>query len=195
MPARHCLAGLAVAASAIVAAGCGTSAPVSPSGSQAASSSATQHAATCQPSQLRLTVGQKVSEATQQSTLLLVFRNIAATKCYLRGYPRIALADNSGAPLPFSYAQRGDQMLTSRRPGRVALPSGGVAYSAINKTTCTAFASRTAARAWVTPPGDHEPLSLRLPRYPVLGYCGAGDPGHVVDIAPVEQMSVAVLAG
>ncbi len=179
-----------VASAAALVVGCGASA-------SAPSSSRTPYhnGAVCEPSQLRLTAGPRVSEAAQQNTLLLVFSNISATECALRGYPGIALADKTGAKLAFSYRQRGDQMLTTRRPSRVPLPPGGHAYSAINKNTCIAFASRVAVRAEVTPPGDHKSLVLQLPAYPVLGYCGAGDPGHVVDVAPVEPASTDVLAG
>jgi hypothetical protein len=125
---------------------------------------------------------------------LLVFRNISATACVMRGYPAIALADSAGHRLAFSYRQRGDQMLTAALPGPVALPPGGFAYSAVNKNSCVGFASRSAARAGVTPPGQHGPLLLKLQHYPVLGYCGAGDPGHTIDVAPVEPTSADVLA-
>jgi hypothetical protein len=196
MPKRNGLGGLALAASAVLVIGCGASAPVPSSSSTSQTSSPTlyRYGATCQPSQLQLEVGRRISEATEQDTLLLVFRNISATECDLRGYPGVALADSTGAQLAFKYGRHGDQMLTSRRPSLVALPPGGVAYSAINKNSCVTFASRTAVRAEVIPPGDHDPLVLRLPRYPMLGYCGTGDPGHVVDIAPVEPASADVLA-
>jgi hypothetical protein len=190
MPSKSNLRSLVLTASAALAAGCGASAPASGS-----SPTLYHYGAVCQPSQLRLTAGPRVSEATQQHTLLLVFSNISATECDLRGYPGIALTNRTGALLAFTYRQRGDQMLTSRGPSRVNLRPGGVAYSAINKTTCVAFAARVAVRAEVTPPGDRAPLVLRLPAYPVLGYCGARDPGHIVDVAPVEPASTDVLAG
>jgi hypothetical protein len=37
-------------------------------------------------------------------------------------------------------------------------------------------------------------LQQRLRTYPVLGYCGGSDPGHVVDMSPVEMTAQAVLA-
>jgi len=56
-------------------------------------------------------------------------------------------------------------------------------------------ASHTAmARLRVIPPGDHHPLTAVLPAYPELGYCGLGDPGHVVDISPAEPTIQAVFA-
>ncbi|HXL95803.1 MAG TPA: hypothetical protein VN969_43340 [Streptosporangiaceae bacterium] len=50
------------------------------------------------------------------------------------------------------------------------------------------------ARLRVIPPGDHHPLTAVLPAYPELGYCGLGDPGHVVDISPAEPTIQAVFA-
>jgi hypothetical protein len=146
----------------------------------------------CRLWQLQLTAGPRVSEATEQNTLVLVFRNISATACDMRGYPGIALVDSRGLRLSFVYRQGGDQMLTSAPPGLVRLQPGGYAYSALNKNSCVSFARTSAARAEVTPPGQHEPLVLTLPY--CLGYCGPGDPGHAIDIAPVESTSAGVLA-
>ena len=155
---------------------------VAPGGLHAAG----RYAVRCLPSQLRLAAGPRISEATQQNTLLVVIRNVSATKCDMRGYPRVALIDRSGARLPFRYRQGGDQMLTSRPPALVPLAAGAVAYVAINKNTCVTFTSRIANRLELTLPGDRKALSLRLARYPILDYCGVHDPGHTIDITPVE---------
>ena len=125
---------------------------------------------------------------------MLVFRNISATACDLRGYPGIALADSTGRRLSFGYRQGGDQMLTNALPGLVALPPGGYAYSALNKNSCVSFAKTSAAHAEVTLPGQHDPLVLTLSHYPILSYCGRGDPGQTIDIAPVEPTRADVLA-
>jgi Protein of unknown function (DUF4232) len=182
-------------ASALIA-GCGASTPAQTlsSTSKASPSVAGQGGPACRPTQLQITAGPPVSEATQQNTLLLVFRNISPTSCVMRGYPAITLVDSAGRRLAFSYRQGGDQMLTSAPPRPVILPPGKFAYSALNKNSCVGFASRTAATAGVAPPGQHEPLLLRLRHYPMLGYCGAGDPGHTIDIAPVEPTSADALA-
>jgi hypothetical protein len=187
---------LAMAIGPALIAGCGASAPAATvsSDSNASPSASAPGAPACRSTQLQLSAGARVSEATQQHTLLLVFRNISATACVMRGYPAVALADSTGHQLAFSYRQRGDQMLTSEAPGSVTLPPGGLAYSALNKNSCVGMASLSAATADVTPPGQHEPLLLKLQDYPMLGYCAAGDPGHVIDIAPVEPTSADVLA-
>ncbi len=187
---------LAMGIASVLIAGCGGSAPAAPGmpASAVASAAPAQRGHACGPGQLQLSAGPRISEATQQNTLLLVFRNVSATGCVMRGYPAISLADSAGHRLDFGYRRLGDQMLTSAPPGLVTLPPGGSAYSALNKNSCVGFAPRSAASADVTPPGQREPLVLKLPRYPILGYCGAGDPGHIVDIAPIEPARAGVLA-
>jgi hypothetical protein len=185
---------MAVASSLI--AGCGASAPTAtgPSASKSLSSAPSRDGPACRSAQLQLSAGPRISEATQQDTLLLVFRNVSAAECVMRGYPAITMADSAGHQLDFSYSRHADQMLSSAPPELVTLPPRGFAYSAVNKNTCVGFASRSAASADVTPPGQREPLVLKLPHYPILGYCGASDPGHTIDIAPVEPKSADLLA-
>jgi hypothetical protein len=187
---------LAMGIASVLIAGCGVSAPAvtGSSASRASPSPSARGGHACRPTQLQLTAGPRISEVTQQNTLLLVFRNTSATACIMRGYPAIALADRAGQRLDFSYGQRGDQMLTSAPPGLVTVPPGGLAYSALNKNTCVSFAPRNAASADVTLPGQRQPLVLELPRYPILSYCGPSDPGHTIDIAPIEATSADVLA-
>ncbi len=199
---RTALSGIAVVAviaAAPLAAGCGTSAPAAQPAisAPATSAPATSASAThpyCRGGQLRVGLGPLVSEATQQNTVILDFRNASAVTCDLRGYPGIALSDRVGAVLPFGYHDGGDQMLTSRAPTLVVLAPGAVAYAGVNKNTCVMYASRSAVGGEVTPPGGSQPLAFELPHYRILGYCRAGDPGHVVDVTPVEPTMRDVLA-
>jgi hypothetical protein len=188
----------ATLAAVLIASVAGCDAPaaraVRPTADRAALSAPDHDGPACRPSQLQLTAGPRISEATEQHTLLLMFRNISATTCYMRGYPGIGLADSAGRRLSFTYRRGGDQMLTSAIPAPVRLPPGGFAYSALNQNSCVSFTQTAAAGTEVTPPGQHEPLILTLPHYPLLDYCGVGDPGHTIDIAPVEPTSQAVLA-
>jgi hypothetical protein len=140
----------------------------------------------CWPAQLRLALGPRVSEATQQDTAVLVLTNASAAGCDLRGYPRVALSGSGGALLPFSYRRGGDQMLTGAAPALVPLRPGGGAYFAINKVTCAMHESDVARRIQVIPPGGHRALSYAVRRFPTLGYCQAGDPGHTIDLTPIE---------
>jgi len=175
----------------VLAVGCGAThpAPARP----APAHRSPRYAVRCLPAQLRLAAGPRIPERTQQDTLLIVVRNISASGCDVRGYPGIALYDGGGARLAFSYRRQGDQMLASLPPAVVALPPGGAAYSALNKNTCAAFERRIATRVTVTIPGDRGPVVLRLPRYPILGYCDPGDPGHTIDIAPFTATMAGLL--
>jgi hypothetical protein len=115
-----------------------------------------------------------------------MIHNISPGACDLDGYPQSVLVDARMAPLPFSYRQGGDVMLTRAYPRIVTLPAGGAAYLALNKNTCVAGERRMAAFISLTPPGEDQALTLRLGRYPILGYCGPGDPGHTIDLTPIE---------
>jgi hypothetical protein len=119
---------------------------------------------------------------------------VSGARCSLQGYPTIALSAGRGTQLHFTYRRGGDQTLTSAPPTRIWLRPGADAYLGINKETCTARQTVVADRIRVTPPGDHQSTAARLPAYPMLGYCGAGDPGHVIDITPAEPSIQAVLA-
>jgi Protein of unknown function (DUF4232) len=185
------LTAVAAIAVALLAAGCGASAPPARPSSSASTAMPQSY---CRSSQLRVALGPLVSEATQQNTVILEFRNVSATTCDQRGYPSIVLSDSSGAVLPFAYHQGGDQMLTSQRPTLVVLRPGAVAYAAFNKNSCVMYASRSAVDSEVTPPGSRQPLAFDLQHYRILDYCPGGDPGHVVDISPVEPTSRDVMA-
>ena len=176
---------------ALLAAGCGASTSQAHPSSSASTAVSQSY---CRSSQLRVVLGPLVSEATQQNTVILEFRNVSATRCDLRGYPSIVLSDGSGAVLPFAYHDGGDQMLTSQQPTLVVLRPGAVAYAAFNKNSCVMYASRSAVSGEVTPPGSSQPLAFDLRHYRILDYCRAGDPGHVVDISPVEPTSRDVMA-
>jgi hypothetical protein len=140
----------------------------------------------CRSSQLRLGIGPEVSEATQQNTLVLIIHNISAQPCDLDGYPQAVLFDTRMAALPFGYARGGDQMLTIQPPRIVTLPARGEAYLGLNKNTCVYPDRRIGAFISLRPPGEDRALTLRLGRYPLLDYCGPGDPGHTIDLSPVE---------
>lgn len=127
-----------------------------------------------------------MSEATQQETLILTFTNISAAGCDLRGYPGVSLLTVAGRLLPFHIRWGGDQMLTTAAPVLVPLAPGATAYFAMNKDACVGHSYRGAHIFQVIPPNDYQPLSFTKPRYPVLGYCRTGDPGHTVDVSPVE---------
>jgi hypothetical protein len=68
----------------------------------------------------------------------------------------------------------------------VPLAPGGTAYLGITKWACVGRWHGIARTFQVIPPGDYQPLSLTTARYPAVGYCPPGDPGHIINVAPVE---------
>jgi hypothetical protein len=202
---RLCAAAAASMA-ALLAAACAApaSAPGKPSDAAASRSRATrpglvgaaarrQYRADCVPSQLQLAAGPLVSERTRQHTLILLLRNTSARGCTMQGYPRITLTGAHAKTLPFSYRRRGDQMLTSNPPAPVPLPPGATAYLAINKNACVTFTTATASQVQVTPPGTRHPLAITLPS-DRMDYCAPRDPGHTIDVIPVQRTQAGVYA-
>jgi hypothetical protein len=166
-----------------------------PESASADTAVAAAHTRYCVSAQLRLEQGPLVSEATQQHTLIVEFRNTAGTACTLRGYPQIQLIDDRGARLAFTYQHRQDQMITGKPPILVTLPPGGVAYAALNQNTCdnSPLAEwRQATKIKVTPPGVGMAMSAELHSYPILDYCGPGQSDNQVDVTPVEPTQAAI---
>lgn len=185
--------GPAITVAAVLMAGCATVTPVSPPSVAASASAdavaAAAHIPYCVSDQLRLEQGPLVSEATEQHTLILEFRNTAGTACTLRGYPQIQLTDDRGARLSFTYQHRQDQMITGQPPILVTLRPGGVAYAALNQNACdnSPLAEwRQAKRIEVTPPGAGKAMSASLHSYPILNYCGPAQSDNQVDVTPIE---------
>jgi Protein of unknown function (DUF4232) len=108
--------------------------------------------------------------------------------CSLEGYPRIELRGAGSTVYPFAYRDGGDSEVTGRRPAEVTLRPGSGGWIMINKTACIGNVNgRLAVGASVMAPGSGRFLTVRLGgnvRFP--DYCGSGDPGHQVDVSPVE---------
>ena len=135
-----------------------------------------------------------MSQATQQELLIFTLTNISGTGCDLQGYPGLSLLTAAGRLLPFHVRWGGDEMLTSTRPVLVPLPPGGIAYIGINKNACVRHYYRSGHVFLVIPPNDYQPLSYYQPRSAALDYCRVGDPGHTVDVSPVEPTLADVLS-
>jgi hypothetical protein len=140
----------------------------------------------CATSQLRLRLGQLVSEKTEQHTATFALVNLASSSCVLVGYPVVTLFNSGGKLLPFLYGHSGDQMITAAGPKLVRVPAGGTAYFALNKNACVSAASRIATAIHVRLPGRSSTLALRLPHYPLIEFCPAGDPGDGITVSPFE---------
>jgi hypothetical protein len=125
---------------------------------------------------------------TKQSPLLLALVNHGSRTCTLDGYPRIQLGSSAGSVYSFAYRDRGDQEVTHAAPSRLALRRGAVAWVMINKNHCVLHALGAVHTLRLSPPGDTGFLSLTLgAQQPIYTYCAAPDPGHYVDISPLES--------
>jgi len=143
-------------------------------------------AAVCRSGDLRLTLGFGVSAASGHNPLSFTLLNTGASPCTLDGYPTVALLDAQGGALPFVYTHAGNIMVTASAPQSVFLTPGHVAWFLIDKYRCDLGIKTTIGGMSFTLPGVTSALTLAAPAEPLLGYCGAGDPGSVVAVSPVE---------
>ena len=166
-----------------------------------ASASATTSASTpvhfasrCTSSQLTVGWGGRISEPTGQHTLSLTLTNSSRAGCHLFGYPGISFVDPGGRVLPLRYVWGGDQVVTSSKPVMVDLPAGGTAYVLVNKYRCDTTDVMQGAAVRVIPPDERTFLQVSIMDNVPMDYCGPGDPGSVVYVAPVEPSFDAVFA-
>jgi hypothetical protein len=112
--------------------------------------------ARCSASDLRLDLGQRISEPTGQHTLFLAVTN-TSVGCHLFGYPGISLIDASGNALPLEYVHTrpgGDwrgARLVDLKPGAKAYVSAPMACCGAGPALLTAVPSGCRCRR----PPDH----------------------------------------
>jgi hypothetical protein len=148
---------------------------------------------TCRAADFSLAPGFEISAATGQNPLTLRLTNHGRNACVLFGYPSISLSDRRGA-IPFAIRRGGDQMVTARRPTRVLVRSGRPSFVVLNKYRCDAGVRRLARTLRLGFPRDtSRRLSLALPAYSRIGYCGRGDAGSTVATSPFEPSLRAAL--
>ena len=134
----------------------------------------------CRVSQLTIANGFQISPYTGQNPLTLRLTNRAQRSCILYGYPTIAFTDARGS-IPFPIKLGGDQMINRRPPTRVVVRAGRSAFVLVNKFRCDLGAVRVARTLLLGLPGHKSPqLSLTLPAYPRITYCGKGNPQSTV---------------
>jgi Protein of unknown function (DUF4232) len=122
----------------------------------------------------RLRLAGTWSEPTEQNTAPLEVTRIGGQLCTLHGYPRIVLLGAGGHRLAFPYTHPGDLVIAARSPRVVHVSGGGSAFSLLNKNSCVVRNRKLARWLRVELPGVRGRLVLRLPHYPILGYCPAG---------------------
>jgi Protein of unknown function (DUF4232) len=131
-----------------------------------------------------------------QTPLLLRLLNHGSRACTLHGYPRIKLDGPSSTAYPFAYRDAGDQEVTNHLPGTVTLQVGASAWILINKNACVANdRGRVATKLQLAPPGSNAFLRVALARAgPYLDYCERPDPGHHIEVSPVEATASRTMA-
>jgi len=148
----------------------------------------------CAAGALILKAGATVVPKTMELPLLLELVNRGRTSCTLEGYARVQLRSASGALYGFSYREGGDAEVTAHKPAVVTVSPGHGAWVLLNKTPCSGNVDgRLAHQVWLAPPGASGYLRLALGNVVLFDYCGAGDPGHTVDVSPVEASAAATL--
>lgn len=149
----------------------------------------------CAQGALTLKAGARVTPKTMELPLLLELVNHGGAACTLDGYPVVELRSSAGALYGFSYRDRGDAEVTSRKPSAVTLAPGHGAWVLLNKTPCLGNVDgRLARQVWLMAPGVGGYLRLKLNDVVFFDYCGAGDPGHLVDVSPLEPSAAATAA-
>jgi hypothetical protein len=139
----------------------------------------------CRVGQMRLSLGPRVSEKTEQETITVTITNLAARSCQIDGYPTVRLF-HQRQRLPFVYRHHGDQMITHARPELIVVNPRSSAYFALNKIACGAFTTTYAQTLRVTLPGSRvSPRLANLRQARNIDYC----PGHrtftTVSLSPI----------
>jgi hypothetical protein len=149
----------------------------------------------CASGALTLRVGGTVVPKTMELPLLLELVNHGKGSCTLEGYPRLQLRSVSGTLYGYSYRDRGDAEVTAHKPAVVTVSPGHGAWVLLNKTPCIGnVEGRLVHQVWLMPPGASTYLHLELGNIVLFDYCGAGDPGHTIDVSPFEPSAAATAA-
>jgi hypothetical protein len=127
----------------------------------------------CRTAQMRLSYGEAISPATGQNPRSFVLTNEGSKPCLLQGYPTVAVFDKQGR-IPFPIYHGGDMMVSSRPPKVVRVEPHHAVLFVLNKYRCDLGARRAGTTVRVGLPGLRisELLTVAIPFYPVLGYCG-----------------------
>lgn len=149
----------------------------------------------CPSSAMRLTVGDRVSEATGQHTLALTLANVGRVSCTFDGTPAVALLDGHNQPLPFAYTDTADQMISGEPGAPVTVAPGGAAYLLVDKYRCDTGGTAATARVRLMFAGGQQAAVELRPGDMPMAYCGPGDPGSIVHVSAIAHDLSAAFAG
>jgi hypothetical protein len=141
----------------------------------------------CRIQQFSVAIGRRISEATGQHTLALRLTN-RGRACTLFGIPALWFEDAHGR-IPFELRTGTDQMIAAPYPLPVQVRRGGNAWVVINHYRCDLGGKRAAGVIRIGLNGAaHANTARFLVRNPYekVDYCGKGDPGSTITVAPFE---------
>jgi hypothetical protein len=149
----------------------------------------------CRIGQFSAGVGPGISEATGQHTLALRLTNHGRA-CTLLGRPALWFADARGR-IPFELRGGTDQMIRASYALPVRVGAGHDAWVVINHYRCDLGVKRAAGsiRIGLQDAAYANSIKIRLHSPQQVDYCGRGDPGSTIIVAPFEPTLNAALHG
>ena len=141
----------------------------------------------CRIQQFAVSFGRRISEATGQHTLALRLAN-RGSGCTLYGVPAMWFEDAHGR-VPFEVRRGTDQMIAAPYALPVQVRRGGSAWVVINHYRCDLGPKRAAnvIRIGLQDAAYPDTITVKVDNpYSMVDYCGMGDPGSTITVAPFE---------
>ena len=141
----------------------------------------------CRIQQFTVSIGRRISEATGQHTLALRLTNHRSA-CTLYGVPAMWFEDAHGR-IPFEVRRGTDQMIAAPYALPVQVRRGGDAWVVINHYRCDVGTKRAAnvIRIGLQDAAYSDTITVKVRNpYSMVDYCGKGDPGSTITVAPFE---------
>ena len=148
----------------------------------------------CRIQQFSVSLGRRVSEATGQHTVALRLTN-RGSACTLFGNPALWFDDAHGR-IAFQLRTGTDQMITAAYALPVRVGAGGSAWVVFNHYRCDFGVRRAAStiRIGLQDAAYTSTIKIDLHSpYERVDFCGKGDPGSTITVAPFEPTLLAAL--
>jgi hypothetical protein len=146
----------------------------------------------CRIQQFTVSFGRRISEATGQHTLALRLTN-HGSGCTLYGVPAMWFDDAQGR-IPFEVRRGTDQMIAAPYALPVQVRRRGSAWVVINHYRCDLGPKRAAnvIRIGLQDAAYPDTITVKVSNpYSMVDYCGKGDPGSTITVAPFEPTLLA----